>query len=107
MDGVGDRLAVRALRRRRAARPRPIECNLGAPARAPRVEACVEGVPAAAAGAIGGAAFVLGRRAPVAVPAVLLAVAALVLLPRVKGVSEPIVILGAGLLGIAVTAIAP
>jgi len=73
----------------------------------PRVKAFVEGVTAAAAGAIGGAAFVLGRRAIFDVPTALIAVATLVVLTRVKGVSEPILILGAGLLGIAVTAIAP
>jgi chromate transporter len=64
-------------------------------------------VTAAAAGAIGGAAFVLGRRAIFDAPTALIAVATLVVLMRVKGVSEPILILGAGLLGIAVTAIAP
>ena len=73
----------------------------------PRVKAFVDGVTAAAAGAIGGAAFVLGRRAIVDVPTALIAVATLIVLTRVKGVSEPILILGAGVLGIAVTAIAP
>ena len=73
----------------------------------PRVKAFVEGVTAAAAGAIGGAAFVLGRRAIFDLPTALIAVATLVVLTRVKGVSEPILILGAGLLGIAVTAVAP
>jgi chromate transporter len=73
----------------------------------PRVKAFVEGVTAAAAGAIGGAAFVLGRRAIFDVATALIAVATLVVLTRIKGVSEPILILGAGLLGIAVTAIAP
>jgi chromate transporter len=73
----------------------------------PRVKAFVDGVTAAAAGAIGGAAFVLGRRAIFDVPTALIAVATLVVLTRVKGVSEPVLILGAGILGIAVTAIAP
>jgi chromate transporter len=73
----------------------------------PRVKAFVDGVTAAAAGAIGGAAFVLGRRAIFDLPTALIAVATLVLLTRLKGVSEPVLILGAGVLGIAVTAIAP
>ena len=73
----------------------------------PRVKAFVEGVTAAAAGAIGGAAFVLGRRAIFDRTTALIAVVTLVVLTRVKGVSEPILILGAGLLGIAVTAMAP
>src|SRR5262245_43738393 len=73
----------------------------------PRVKAFVDGVTAAAAGAIGGAAFVLGRRAIVDVPTALVAGATLLVLTRVKGVSELILILGAGLLGVAVTAFAP
>ena len=71
----------------------------------PRVKAFVEGVTAAAAGAIGGAAFVLGRRAIFDVPTALIAVATLLVLTRVKGVSEPLLIQGAGVLGIVVTAI--
>jgi chromate transporter len=73
----------------------------------PRVKAFVDGVTAAAAGAIAGAAFVLGRRAIYDVPTALIALAALAILIRVKGVSEPVLILGAGALGIALSAIAP
>ena len=72
----------------------------------PRVKAFVEGVTAAATGAIAGAAFVLGRRAIVDPSTALIAVATLVILTRVKGVSEPILILAAGALGIVVTTIA-
>jgi len=73
----------------------------------PKVKAFVDGVTAAAAGAIAGAAFVLGRRAIVDPSTALIAVATLVILTRVKGISEPVLILGAGVLGIVVTSIAP
>jgi len=72
----------------------------------PKVKAFVDGVTAAAAGAIAGAAFVLGRRAIVDVSTALIAIATLVILTRVKGVSEPVLILAAGVLGIVVTTIA-
>jgi chromate transporter len=65
-----------------------------------RVKAFVEGVTAAAAGAIAGAAFVLGRRAVHDVPTATIAVAALVILTYVKRVSEPVLILAAGAVGI-------
>jgi len=66
----------------------------------PRVKAFVDGVTAAAAGAIAGAAFVLGRRAIIDLPTALIALATLGVLVRVKGVSEPVVILAAGAIGI-------
>jgi chromate transporter len=67
----------------------------------PQVKAFVHGVTAAAAGAIAGACFVLGRRAVFDVPTAALAVAALVLLWRFK-VPEPVLIVGAGLIGFGV-----
>ncbi len=67
----------------------------------PRVRAFVEGVTAAAAGAIAGAAFVLGRRAVYDVPTAAIALAALAILTRLKGVSEPVLIVGAGAIGVA------
>jgi len=67
----------------------------------PQVKAFVKGVTAAAAGAIAGACFVLGKRAIFDVPTAVLAVAALVLLWRFK-VPEPILIVGAGLIGFAI-----
>ena len=67
----------------------------------PQVKAFVNGVPAAAAGAIAGACFVLGRRAVFDLPTAALAVAALVLLWRFK-VPEPLLIVGAGLIGFAI-----
>jgi chromate transporter len=67
----------------------------------PRVKAFVDGVTAAATGAIAGAAVVLGRRAIVDAPTALVALATLVVLTRARRVPEPLVILGAGLVGLA------
>jgi chromate transporter len=64
----------------------------------PQVKAFVGGVTAAAAGAIAGACFVLGRRAIFDVPTALLALGAFGLLWRFK-VPEPILIAGAGIAG--------
>jgi chromate transporter len=68
-----------------------------------RVRAFVDGVTAAAAGAIAGAAIVLGRRAIVDLPTVLIAGGTLFALLRIKGVSEPLLIVGAGVVGIVVS----
>lgn len=65
-----------------------------------RVKAFVEGVTAAAAGAIAGAAFVLGRRAIVDVPTALIAAAVLLVLTRRKNVPEPALIALAGVVGV-------
>jgi chromate transporter len=70
----------------------------------PRVKAFVDGVTAAAAGAIAGAAVVLGRRAIFDVATALMALVTFAILTRVKGVPEPVVILAAGVLGVIVTA---
>ena len=69
----------------------------------PSVKACVEGVTAAATGAIVGAAVVLGRRAVFDVPTVLIAVATLVCLVYAKKVPEPVVIVAAGIVGLLCT----
>ena len=66
------------------------------------IKAFVDGVSAAAAGAIGGAAIVLGRRAITDLPTIAIAVATLLVLVKVKKVPEPIVIIAAGLVGLAV-----
>ena len=66
------------------------------------VRAFVDGVTAAATGAIAGASIVLGRRAIIDVPTALIAIATLGLLLRVRRVPEPLVIVAAGLVGIAV-----
>jgi chromate transporter len=65
------------------------------------VKAFVDGVTAAATGAIAGAAFVLGKRAVFDLPTVAICVATLLLLPRLKRVPEPAVIAAAGLVGLA------
>ena len=69
------------------------------------VKAFVDGVTAAAAGAIAGAAFVLGRRAVFDLTTCLIALATLVLLGRAKVLSEPILILTAGVVGVALRGI--
>ena len=65
----------------------------------PRVKAFVDGVTAAATGAIAGAAFVLGRRALTDVGAVLIAAATWLVFTRFKKLPEPLVIAAAGLVG--------
>ena len=69
-------------------------------ARNPGVKAFVDGVTAAATGAIAGAAFVLGRRAIVDGPTVLIALGTLLVLVYVRKVPEPVVILATGLIGL-------
>jgi chromate transporter len=64
------------------------------------VRAFVDGVTAAATGAIAGAAFVLGRRALTDVPSVAVAVVTLGLLLTVRRVPEPLIILAAGIAGV-------
>ncbi|HEV2669775.1 MAG TPA: chromate efflux transporter [Gemmatimonadales bacterium] len=73
----------------------------------PRVKAFVDGVTAAATGAIAGAVFVLGRRALVDVPTVLIALGALALVMLAKKLPEPVVIAAAGLAGLLVRGVAP
>jgi chromate transporter len=65
-----------------------------------RVRAFVDGVTAAATGAIAGAAVVLGRRALIDVPTVLIALAALALLRSRKKIPDPIIIAAAGVVGL-------
>ena len=66
-----------------------------------QVQAFVQGVTAAATGAIAGAAFVLGRHAVVDLPTALIALATLGVLLGVKKVPEPLLILAAGAVGMA------
>jgi chromate transporter len=63
------------------------------------LRAFVDGVTAAATGAIAGAAFVLGRRAIIDVPTVLIACVAFGLLTKFKKIQEPLLIVAAGILG--------
>jgi chromate transporter len=65
----------------------------------PSIKAFVDGVTAAATGAIAGAAFVLGRRALFDVPTVLIALVTIGLLLKFKKIQEPLLIAGAGVVG--------
>ena len=65
-----------------------------------QVKAFVQGVTAAAVGAIAGAAYILARRSLVDVPTVLIGIVTLTVLMTTKKVPEPIVILAAGVVGI-------
>ena len=68
--------------------------------RSASIRAFVDGVTAAATGAIAGAAFVLGRRAIVDVGSLAIAAVALFVAWRVRRIPEPLMILGAGVLGV-------
>jgi len=67
-----------------------------------RVIAFVNGITAAATGAIAGAAVVLAKRALVDIPTLAIFAVALLLLTFVKRIPEPLVILAAGLVGVAI-----
>jgi len=68
-----------------------------------RIRAFVDGVTAAATGAIAGAAVVLGRRAIIDIPTAAIAAASLVLLTIMRKLPEPLVVVAAGLVGIAIS----
>lgn len=78
---------------------------LGAPyyrrfAKNAQVKAFVQGVTAAAVGAITGAAYILARRSLVDTATVVIALTTLAILMFTKKIPEPIVILAAGLVGV-------
>ena len=62
----------------------------------------MQGVTAAAIGAITGAVIVLGRRTITDIPTIALALVTLVLLWRWKKIPEPFVVLGAAVVGLIV-----
>lgn len=68
----------------------------------PRLRAAVDGVTAAATGAIIGAIVVLGRRALTDVPTWTIALLTLLALARIRRLPEPVVIVAAGLVGVVV-----
>ncbi|RQX81284.1 chromate transporter [Burkholderia anthina] len=70
--------------------------------RLPAILAFVDGVTAAAVGAITGSVIVLARRSIVDVPTALVALATIVLLVRFKKLSEPVVVGGAAVMGLIV-----
>ncbi|CAJ0712999.1 chromate transporter [Ralstonia mannitolilytica] len=67
----------------------------------PSILAFVDGVTAAAVGAITGSVIVLAKRSIVDVPTALLAVATVLLLVKFKKLPEPVIVAGAALLGLA------
>ena len=67
------------------------------------LKAAVDGVTAAATGAIAGAVVVLGRRAIVDWPTIVIAVATILLLTRLRRLPEPLVIVAAGVIGVVLT----
>jgi chromate transporter len=77
---------------------------IGAPyyrrfAHVPQVKAFVQGVTAAAVGAIAGAAYILARRSLVDLPTIIIAVVTFVILTWTKKIPEPILIVAAGAIG--------
>jgi chromate transporter len=70
-----------------------------------RVKAFVEGVTAGAVGAIAGAVVVLARKSLVDPIAIAIAFVSLLILLRAKKLPEPLLILGAALVGVAVKAL--
>ncbi len=68
-------------------------------AKNPQVYAFVQGVTAAATGAIAGAVIVLGHRAITDIPTLLIAAVTLAVLMRFK-VPEPVIVIAAGILGL-------
>jgi chromate transporter len=65
-----------------------------------QVKAFVQGVTAAAVGAIAGAAYILARRSLIDLTTVLIAVVALTLLMLKRKIPEPAMILSAGVVGV-------
>jgi chromate transporter len=66
----------------------------------PAIKAFVDGVTAAAIGAIAGAVLVLGKRTLTDIPTVVIALATAAILFRFKKLQEPFVIIGAAVIGI-------
>jgi len=67
----------------------------------------VDGVTAAATGAIAGAAVILGRRSLLDLPTILVALATLALLLAPRKIPEPVLILAAGLVGLVLKGAGP
>ena len=66
----------------------------------PAIVAFVDGVTAAAVGAITGSVVVIAKRSVVDVPTALMALATIVILWKYKKLQEPVIVLGAALLGL-------
>ena len=76
-------------------------------AKNPQVKAFVDGVTAAATGAIAGAAVILGRRSLVDLPTIAIALVTLALLLAPKKIPEPVLIVAAGLIGLVLKGAGP
>ncbi len=70
--------------------------------RVPGVIAFVDGITAAAIGAIAGSVIVIARRSLVDVPTILIALATVALLWRFKKLQEPLIVAGAAIIGLIV-----
>jgi chromate transporter len=68
----------------------------------PAVKAFVDGITAAAVGAITGSVLVIAKRSLIDVPTVALAIATVLLLWRFKKLQEPVIVIAAALFGLAV-----
>jgi chromate transporter len=68
----------------------------------PAIKAFVDGVTAAAIGAIAGAVLVLGKRTLIDIPTVLIAVTTAAILFRFKKLQEPYIILAAAVIGLTI-----
>jgi chromate transporter len=68
----------------------------------PAIKAFVDGVTAAAIGAIAGAVLVLGKRMLSDIPSIVIAIATIWILLKFKKVPEPLIILVAALVGVAI-----
>jgi chromate transporter len=69
------------------------------------LKAAVDGVTAGATGALAGAVVVLGRRAIIDIPTIGIAAMSLLILTKVRRVPEPLLIIAAGVAGVALTAL--
>jgi chromate transporter len=68
----------------------------------PALIAFVDGITAAAIGAIAGSVVVLAQRSITDIPTALLALATTMLLWKFKKLPEPVIVIGAALIGIAI-----
>jgi chromate transporter len=68
----------------------------------PAVKAFVDGITAAAVGAITGSVLVIAKRSLIDIPTVALAVATVLLLWRFKKLQEPFIVVAAALFGLVV-----
>ena len=66
----------------------------------PAIKAFIDGVTAAAIGAIAGAVIILGKRQFTGIPSAAIALVVIILLVRFKKIQEPFIVLAAALVGL-------